>query len=375
MHAETPPPQVATGLELKGQSVLLSPSGELAGRWDKSHVATADKPAHTPVPPGHLIASTSTYYGPDGEARAQWVTAKPEREKAWREIWAAVRASAEEYQGVIAPTPAPECDVESSLTLYPLGDPHIGLLSWAPETGENFDLKIATTEIVECVRQLVASTPRTKRAVLLNLGDMSHAQDDDQVTPTAHHKLDVDGRRNKVMQGIFTVLRSMVDLLLAHHEHVTFVSLPGNHDPLVAYVLAAIVEAWCAREPRVTVAPAFSPFWFEHFGRVLLGATHGDRIRFDNLAGVMATDRAEDWGASAFRYWHTGHVHHQSVVELPGVTVETHNTLAAKDAHSHKHGYRARRELKSIIYHREYGETQRHTVGIDRVRRALEEAA
>jgi hypothetical protein len=82
----------------------------------------------------------------------------------------------------------------------------------------------------------------------------------------------------------------------------------------------------------------------------------------EKLPGVMAADRAQDWGETAWRYWLTGHVHHESKREFPGVTVETFNTLAAKDAYAANAGYRAARNMKCIVYHAEHGEVARHTV-------------
>ncbi len=74
----------------------------------------------------------------------------------------------------------------------------------------------------------------------------------------------------------------------------------------------------------------------------------------------MACDRAEDWGQTKHRHWLCGHVHHSSVTEFPGVTVETFRTLAAADAYAAGHGYRAGRDMRAIVFHREHGEVERH---------------
>jgi hypothetical protein len=66
----------------------------------------------------------------------------------------------------------------------------------------------------------------------------------------------------------------------------------------------------------------------------------------------MATDRAQDWGESKFRHWLVGHVHHQSLIEYPGVTVETFGTLAAKDAYATNGGWRSNRHMQHIVYHK-----------------------
>ncbi|MGG4646026.1 hypothetical protein [Pseudomonas aeruginosa] len=83
------------------------------------------------------------------------------------------------------------------------------------------------------------------------------------------------------------------------------------------------------------------------------------------LPGVMATDRAKDWGETIHRYWYTGHIHHESKKEFPGCVVESFNTLAPADSYAHSGGYRARQNMKCVVLHKEHGEVARHTVSPD----------
>jgi hypothetical protein len=78
----------------------------------------------------------------------------------------------------------------------------------------------------------------------------------------------------------------------------------------------------------------------------------------------MAADRAEDWGQTKHRYWYTGHVHNQTVTELPGVVCESFRTLAARDAWASGAGYRAGRDMRAIVLDREHGEVERHRVDV-----------
>lgn len=79
---------------------------------------------------------------------------------------------------------------------------------------------------------------------------------------------------------------------------------------------------------------------------------------------ALSADKPEDWGATKHRYWYLGHVHHKSVKELAGVLCETFRTLAAKDAYSAGHGYRAGRDMVAIIHHKDHGEIERHRCDI-----------
>ena len=87
------------------------------------------------------------------------------------------------------------------------------------------------------------------------------------------------------------------------------------------------------------------------------------------MLGVMANDRAKDWGETTHRRFYCGHIHHEVVKEVPGVTVEYLRTLAGSDAWHRGQGYRAGRDMKMDVFHREDGLINRHIVGIEAVRR------
>jgi hypothetical protein len=78
----------------------------------------------------------------------------------------------------------------------------------------------------------------------------------------------------------------------------------------------------------------------------------------------MAADRPEDWGATDYRVWFTGHIHHQTRKEFPGCVIESFRTLAARDYWHAWKGYRSGQSLSCITLHKEYGEITRSTVDI-----------
>ncbi len=82
------------------------------------------------------------------------------------------------------------------------------------------------------------------------------------------------------------------------------------------------------------------------------------------MPGIMAHRRAEDWGQTSFRYVHTFHVHHASVIEEGGVRAESHQAPTAQDAWHFGQGFLSGRSLCGIVYDRERGEVGRSTVAI-----------
>jgi hypothetical protein len=260
----------------------------------------------------------------------------------------------------LCPLVACPADADSDLlAVYPMGDPHFGLYSYAEESGDNFDLVIAERITCEAIDRLVSSAPKAATAMLLNLGDAFHADDSSNQTPQSGHALDVDTRFAKVAQVGLRALTHCVRRLLEKHEKVIVWNMVGNHDPHSALWLSLCMDAFFSNEPRVTVDLSPSLFKFYRFGKVLIGAHHGHGAKTNDLPLLMAADRPLDWGATEFRHWLCGHIHHWTAKEHPGVVVETFRTLAGKDAWHAGKGYRSRRDMNCIIYHTDFGEIQR----------------
>lgn len=322
------------------------------------------------APVGYLVKRHSARFDKEGNPAGGWLISVPEKEAAWEAFTQAANDLAEQLKGKAEPTAAPEFFDDDLLTVIPMGDPHFGLLSWAKETGEDFDLEIAERLTFNAVDRLCAMTPETGTALLLNLGDYFHADNGTNRTPRGNNVLDVDGRFSKIASVGFRAMIRCIDRLLEKHEKVMVRNNRGNHDPHQAAMLTIAVSAYYHNEPRVDVAETPSGFFFHRFGKVLIGSTHGDGPKLADLPLLMANDAPEDWAAAHFRVWHCGHFHHDQVKDLVGCTVETHRTLAAGDAWHRYEGYRAGRDLKAIVYHKDYGELNRIRCGVEMLERA-----
>ena len=321
-------------------------------------------PAHDltrPVAPGQMLRGASTLYKRgEPEPVLQWVKSSADDEQREAIIRASVAALSEDCKGLAPLVDKPAQTMADLLAVYPLGDPHFGMYAWAKEAGDDFDLDIARRLTLGAVDRLVQAAPAAKVAILLPLGDVFHMDDQSNQTPAHRHQLDADGRFVKVLQVGIQTFRHAVLRCLEKHETVIVRFVAGNHDPHAVWALAFSIAAYFDNEPRVSVDLSPAAHWFHRFGSVLIGATHGDKTKHRDLLGVMATDRAEDWGQTKHRYFYTGHIHSQTVTELPGLVCESFRTLAAKDAYAAGAGYRAGRDMRCIVHHRRHGEIERH---------------
>ncbi|ORE89953.1 hypothetical protein ATO13_23811 [Stappia sp. 22II-S9-Z10] len=347
---------------LRDQHPTLKAAAEAAGlSWGKmeSRLRAAaarglDGSVPRPLPIGQRIKGVSTLYDAGGNVAMQWV--KTSADGALDSTVDAIRSAFDAYAGRAEIVPPPAQANSDLLTVYPIVDHHLGLYAWAEETGEDWDLSKSEAALRDCLAQLVAASPSSGTAIVLNLGDFFHADSHEARTPRSGHALDVDTRHAKVLRTGVRLMIWAVELALSRHDHVVVRCLAGNHDPESSLALAAALAVFFEANPRVTVDDSPSLTWFYRFGRVLLGATHGHTIKPARQPGVMATSRPADWGETTFRYFYSGHIHHETALEADGVLCRTFQTLAARDAWHAGSGYLSGRSMTAITHHTDQGE-------------------
>lgn len=323
-----------------------------------------------PVPSPYLVRGVSTLYNADGEQRAQWVKSQLKNEDRMEQMRVFAQELVDEVKGRAKKIKTPKTDTKDLLSIYPMGDPHIGMYAWGEEAGEDFDVDVAVSDLVQTTERLVATSPASEQAVILNLGDFFHADNKQGMTTRSGNVLDVDTRWSRVMRLGAAAMKACIDAALRKHKKVHVRNCIGNHDDHSSFALSLILDAYYSKEPRVVVDISANPFWYMRFGKCLIGSTHGHAVKAPDLANIMAHDRAADWGETEFRYWYLGHFHTQRVHEVASVVIEYFRTLAAKDAWTNEHGYRSGRDMNSIILHKEYGQVERHRADILMVRNA-----
>jgi hypothetical protein len=330
--------------------------------WSPEHDMTKT------VPDGFHLKGTSTLYGDDGLPKLQWVKTSIDHERQ-RELFIQAAESMAAELPQVAKVTCPKETLPNLLAVYPIGDAHIGMRAWGEETqGDDWDMTEAVRVQCGAMAALVELAPAAECGVIINLGDWLHADNMEGMTSRSGHVMDLDGRYAKMIDVGMMVMRQCIASALKKHKSVRVINVVGNHDDTGALWMSVALRHTYEKEPRVIIDKAPSAFHYIEHGRCLVGTHHGHTCKTDRLPGVMAADQAEAWGRTKHRYWYLGHVHHQSVKEFAGVTVESFNTLTAKDAWSAFGGYRAQQNMKCIVLHSEFGEVSRHTVSPEMLR-------
>lgn len=321
---------------------------------DGNFVTQKPEPDEPEIPAGHIIERATIKRGDD------WLKTKLVPSTLTRDDLLEIFA---EYRGKSELIQPPELTFTSALlTVYPISDLHLGMQAWGRELGVPWDLKLACSTALSSMTELVQCTPPSNTAVLIDLGDYTHANNQQNITPASGHQLDVDGRFPKIGREALRLRVQFIELLLQKHHTVIVRGLPGNHDPEVAQMLQIALSLFFENNSRVSVDDDPSDFWFFQHGVVMLAANHGHKLKPDRLPGVMASYKPEMWGSTKVRQAWSGHIHHTRAGEENGARWETLRTAAPRDAYAHQHGYSAGRELTAWTYHNERGLRARQVV-------------
>lgn len=321
-----------------------------------------DHAMNKPIADTQYLKGTSTYYDGEGNIRGQWVKTNAKMQDMLEGLREFAEGLGEANVGGFQRVKAPKQTDRDLLTVYPLADVHLGMLAWAAETRESWDLKITSDAVNVAASILTEKTPPSRHCIIANLGDFFHFDNNDGTT-TKGTILDVDSRwSNVIALGVETILR-FVRFALEKHETVTIVNSIGNHDGQSALMLPFILKPYFMNEPRVIIDTAPRMHHYHVFGANLLGFHHGHKTPPQRLCGCVTRDQLlnpdVDTSKVEFIHWLTGHVHHETKEYDGGILIESFRTLAAKDAFHAGGGYRSMRDIQAVTYDRQDGECDR----------------
>jgi hypothetical protein len=253
-----------------------------------------------------------------------------------------------------------------------VSDTHFGAYAWGKTTGgADYDLGIAEGRVTTVTNQLLAAgdeyEPELRTVAFL--GDLFHF-DTPAGTTTGGTPLERDGRIQKVINVASDVLLGIVERSAATAP-TEVLTVNGNHDEVLSWAFQRILMERYRRVPGVTVRMQFTSRQYASHGRNLLGFCHGHKAK-KKLPQIMALEQSAAWSESAYREWHTGHLHHQAAEHnkpldtLDGVIVRTAPTIVPPDDWHSAGGFiGARQCMETFLYRPEGGLVSMHVAGVE----------
>lgn len=316
-----------------------------------------------PVPDGHKIKGVSTFYDDGGRMVRQWVKSQTDEKRQFEIL---LERLEEAHQGVprFKPTKKPAKVEDPLLSLLTITDFHLGMYAYEAETGDDWDIKIARDVFLNSIHDMVLASPKSGTGMLCQLGDFLHWDGILSVTPQSGHILDADTRYAKLVDLTMSVMAEAVSIMLSHFGRVVIVNAEGNHDISGSIWLRKHLAHLFSKERRVEVIDNDYPYYAYLHGQTMLAFHHGHKMKLPQMHKLFASEPRfrEMWGKANYTYIHTGHYHHERVVEDGGAIAEQHPTLAARDAYAARGGWVSRRGAKVITYDKIDGEISRITV-------------
>lgn len=221
---------------------------------------------------------------------------------------------------------------QSGLMLeVPIVDLHLAKLAWEPETGENYDSKIAEQRFMDVIYDVVERARKYEfEQIVFPIGNDFFNFNDISGNTTKGTRQDNDSRWQKMFLLGRDLLIRAIDLL-SQLAPVKVFQIPGNHDTQVSWYVVCNIHAWFRNDPNVTVDINPRPRKYVEFGKCLIGFTHGDK-EGKRIFGNMQVEVPDAWGRTIYREWHLGHLHSEQVKEEHGVKVRNLSSVTGNDA-------------------------------------------
>jgi len=241
-------------------------------------------------------------------------------------------------------------------------DVHIGKLADSFETGCDYDNQVAVKRVKEGVRGILqkASGFEIEQIVFVGGNDILHIDSPSRKT-TSGTSQDTDGMwfRN------FMIAKELyIDLIgsLLQMAPVHFVFNPSNHDYTHGFFLADMINTYFSNHNGFTSDADLTHRKYYQYGANLIGTTHGDGAKNQDLPLLMATEAPVMWAGTTHRYIYTHHVHHKMSKDFQGVTLESLRSPSGTDGWHHRNGYQhAPKALEGFVHHPEHGQVARLT--------------
>jgi hypothetical protein len=250
---------------------------------------------------------------------------------------------------------------DTHLLVIDIADLHIGKLATAFETGEDYNSQIAVKRAKDGLQGILdkAKGFDIDKVLFVAGNDILHT-DNTKRSTTGGTPQDTDG----MWYENFIMAKNLyIDLLeqLMSFAEVEVVYNPSNHDLTHGFFLMQLIEAHFSNSSiRFNVDLKHRKAF--RYGSNLIGTTHGDGAKIENLPLLLATEFPILWSKTKHRYIYSHHIHHKTSKDFIGVTFETLRSPSGSDSWHQKMGYTGvPKAVEGYVHHKEFGQVARIT--------------
>lgn len=255
-----------------------------------------------------------------------------------------------------------EVKSDSHLLVIDPADVHIGKLCSALESGEDYNSQIAVKRVRDGVNGILekASGFNIDKILYIIGNDKLHIDSPKRQT-TSGTSQDTDGMWYENFLMAFQIDIEMIELCMSVAPvHVQYD--PSNHDYMTGFFLAQAIQAWFRKCGDVTFNTSISHRKYFQYGSNLIGTSHGDGAKVQDLPLLMAQEAPREWSESKHRYFYIHHIHHKTSKDFGSVCVESLRSPSGTDSWHHRNGYQhAPKAIEGYVHHPTHGQIARLT--------------
>jgi hypothetical protein len=196
--------------------------------------------------------------------------------------------------------------------------------------------------------------------ILLPIGNDLFNIDNKHSTTTAGTPQQVDSRWQQMFYKAKELFIKNIDEL-SKIAPVKVLMVSGNHDYQTVFYLGAVLEAYYSNNGRVHIDNSPTQRKYHKYGINLIGFTHGNEEKHQDLGLIMATEKPDLWASTKCRQIHLGHFHSRKttkyldVQEFQGFTIRVLPSLSGTDAWHNSKGYMSMKSGVAFLYDKDNG--------------------
>jgi predicted phosphodiesterase len=235
-------------------------------------------------------------------------------------------------------------------------DVHLGKLGWEPESGENYDIKIASNrfrDIVSYHCTFIKNNGSIEKILFVVGNDFFHYDNNKQTTDrgTFQH---TDIRWPKMFKYGFDLNEWALEQL-SQFAPVEVLLVPGNHDLKTSYYLAFALNKRFRNNDNITIDIEPKRRKYIKYGNTLIGFAHGSELNKKEKLTVMQQE-SPDWSDTQYHEFHFGHLHRESMFEHGNIIFRDLSTITGTDSWHYGKGYiGAIKKSQGFLYHKKAG--------------------
>ena len=231
-----------------------------------------------------------------------------------------------------------------------------------PPVGEKYLIQLSTRDVhigekgdpveyeAELLGRIQGALEFAQRAhgkmdtILLTLGSDMATVDNAQLATTRGTQLHPEGSVFDIMRWTRSYAVNAVEVCRQFSDNVVCILEGGNHDFVIGYAMAMVVDAWFrgCDDVEVILPDDGGIRTYYSWGSCLFMGHHGHISKPTDLPKIMASEEPRLWGGADYRYILLGHRHHSqrwAMGDVGGCEIIQTRSPSPETDYEHRMGY------------------------------------